>query len=223
MGEVRVCEGKSLGGSIRNVVKHVNELIPNQPSPSTSQITFSLISTSYHLCNLNDIHTRSPSESTLNLLYKGCKGREVFVVFEPGVYPYREGERGFLAKCFLMCQELVPILVNVKGVCERKEFFQRSNFLTLSNIRRGLGEAVEEVGRIDGGGEVGRTLAGAVGRIGRVVDLVRPAGKLSGSVSMKDWEEAKGELEKGMERVRTVCDPDFGVEIKDWADLDDEF
>lgn len=46
-----------------------------------------------------------------------------------------------------MCQELVPILVNVKGVVERKEFFQRDNFLTLSNIRRGLGEAYEEIGR----------------------------------------------------------------------------
>ena len=45
----------------------------------------------------------------------------VWVVFSPCLYPYRSAPLGFLGKCFLMCQELVPILVNVKGVCDRKE------------------------------------------------------------------------------------------------------
>ena len=107
----------------------------------------------------------------------------------------------------------------------RRQFFQRENFLTLNNIRRGLGEALEEVGgrrRRELGGEekaeqVERALAGAVASVGRAVDLVRPAGSLSGSVAMHDWVEARRELEKGTEGIRRVCDPDFGVEIVEWG------
>ncbi|GMH80348.1 hypothetical protein TL16_g08513 [Triparma laevis f. inornata] len=163
-----ICSGPSLGSSVRQIVKHVNEYVEKEGGEE-EVVLFDFVSTSYHLCNLNDIHTRSPGESVLNFLYEQVQvpkptlpdlqssldpfedpppsNPNVHITFSPSLYPYRTPPLSFLSKCYLMCQELVPILVNVKGVVERKEFFQRDNFLTLSNIRRGLGEAYEEIGR----------------------------------------------------------------------------
>jgi hypothetical protein len=160
-------------------------------------------------------------------------------------YPYldeKDGGTNFLAKCFLIGQELVPILVNIQGVVNKREFFQRSNYLMLSNIRRslvGLLEQVHDRGGVDvgmgvdgaagpgtasgvegfkltrlGGVGAGReavyvddVLTDAVAGLGRTVDLTRPAGSLSGSVSMGDWVEAKGNLERAMAQIRRL-DPD---------------
>ena len=83
--------------------------------------------------------SNSPGESVIKFLLEGVRlphsqaasgdievtheeeEERVWIAFSPCLYPYRTGGRGFMGKCFLMCQELVPILVNVKGVCERKE------------------------------------------------------------------------------------------------------
>jgi hypothetical protein len=79
------------------------------------------------------------------------------VEFVCSPYPYldeREGGTNFLAKCFLIGQELVPILVNIQGVVNKREFFQRSNYVMLSNIRRslvGLLEQVHDRGGVDVG------------------------------------------------------------------------
>ncbi|GMI06764.1 hypothetical protein TrRE_jg3122, partial [Triparma retinervis] len=151
---------------------------------------YALVSASYHLCNLNDIHFRSPLRSVLNPLTSrvservgswnrfvsnrrpGPQGPSLVppsavppvpapappcgtqaqggedrrkgwttVEFVCSPYPYldeREGGTNFLAKCFLIGQELVPILVNIQGVVNKREFFQRSNYVMLSNIRRSL-------------------------------------------------------------------------------------
>jgi len=54
-------------------------------------------------------------------------------------------------------------------------------------------------------------LTDALACLGRTVDLTRPAGSLSGSVSMGDWVEAKGNLERAMAGIRTL-DPDREIE-----------
>ena len=51
----------------------------------------------------------------------------------------------FLSKCYNLGQELTPILVNMRGVVDKTEFFQRDNFLVLSTIRRLLVKHIEEI------------------------------------------------------------------------------
>lgn len=90
-----------------------------------------LISTDYHLCNLNDIHVRSPGQSPLNTLSHELEqeGRTHFrgIVkttwcFRYSTYPmvYSKDElTAFLGKCYLMAQELRPLLINIRGVVNR--------------------------------------------------------------------------------------------------------
>lgn len=98
------------------------------------QIHWTLVSTEYHLCNLNDIHTRSQRQSPLASLVHELEQavtrhyRRGIVKttwsFQYSVYPYvYYSEDGgddvliaFLGKCYLMAQELVPLLVNLRGV-----------------------------------------------------------------------------------------------------------
>lgn len=49
----------------------------------------------------------------------------------------------FLARCYLLGEELVPMHVNLKAVIEKLEFFQRDNYVRLKAIRRSLVESVE--------------------------------------------------------------------------------
>lgn len=153
-------------------------------------VHFSLVSTEYHLCNLNDVHHRSPRQSLLKPIeamaddgsgsrsgglsrrgsqfgvrssgfledsndyfdeddwdgdqYNPLRGRQYqassmyrssqdIVVetswsFQYATYPflYAQDEAVvFLGKCFLLAEELMPLLVNMKGVVEEEEFFQR--------------------------------------------------------------------------------------------------
>jgi hypothetical protein len=165
-------------------------------------IHFTLISTDYHLCNLNDVHHRSPRKSLLQPLValRGLVGSDRWVnkdealeVMDPGysssVHVVRNGGNGgsaatstssamqggntfggiensvdtswsfqyatypflheeedalvFLGQCYLLGEELTPLLVNMRGVVERTEFFQRDNYLLLSSIRRSLVSLVE--------------------------------------------------------------------------------
>lgn len=54
-------------------------------------------------------------------------------------------KEAFLGKCFLMAQSLVPLLVNLKGVAENSEFFQRDNYRTLVATRRSLAALLEQM------------------------------------------------------------------------------
>jgi hypothetical protein len=136
-------------------------------------IHFTLVSTEYHLCNLNDVHHRSPLKSFLQPLVslRGLAGsdrwenvQEVLEVMDPnysssvhvkgsgrvmsnggeqqqrntfggiensvdtswsfqyGTYPFLHGEDEavvFLGQCYLLGEELTPLLVNMKGVVEQ--------------------------------------------------------------------------------------------------------
>lgn len=135
-------------------------------------IHFTLISTEYHLCNLNDVHHRSPGKSFLQPLVslRGLVGSDRWVnkdeleamdpsysssvhvssntapllsesdrasfagiensvdtswSFQYGTYPFLHGKEDsivFLGQCYLLGEELTPLLVNMKGVVEQVSF-----------------------------------------------------------------------------------------------------
>jgi hypothetical protein len=266
-------------------------------------IHFTLISTDYHLCNLNDVHHRSPRKSLLQPLValRGLVGSDRWVnkdealeVMDPGysssvhvrngnggsnsgatspssvlqggnnfggiensvdtswsfqyaTYPFLHEEEDalvFLGQCYLLGEELTPLLVNMKGVVERTEFFQRDNYLLLSSIRRSLVSLVEalytEKGQEIRAGVIryfeesrGRNqftkedvkiivvLESALLNLGRCLDLVKPAGLLVSSVPAATWSKALFNLEDSMGRIKTVCDPDQPLNPGDWGKLFD--
>mmetsp|Transcript_9899 Transcript_9899/g.17805 ORF Transcript_9899/g.17805 Transcript_9899/m.17805 type:complete len:634 (-) Transcript_9899:55-1956(-) len=245
-------------------------------------IHFTLVSTEYHLCNLNDVHHRSPGKSFLQPLVslRGLVGSDRYKddlevmdpsysssvnvrnsnsfggiensvdtswSFQYGTYPFLHGNEDaivFLGQCFLLGEELTPLLVNMKGVVEQTEFFQRDNYLLLSSIRRSLVSLVEAL-YTDKGQEIragvikyfeesGRNqitkedvkiivmLESALLNLGRCIDLVKPAGLLVSSVPAATWSKALFNLEESMSRIKTVCDPDQPLEAVQWGKLFDD-
>lgn len=94
----------------------------------------SLISTGYHLCNLNDIHHRSPGQSLLRpiqVLRKEYSSAlhhddadpagvvETSWSYRYAPYPYLSTDDdsvAFMGRCFLLGEELMPLFINLKGV-----------------------------------------------------------------------------------------------------------
>lgn len=277
-------------------------------------IHFTLVSTEYHLCNLNDVHHRSPLKSFLQPLVslRGLAGsdrwennQELEVMdpnystsvhvkgsnkapvatervtfggiensvdtswsFQYGTYPFLHGEDEaivFLGQCYLLGEELTPLLVNMKGVVEQvsycgpsmewsllscfshdrvklqTEFFQRDNYYLLSSIRRSLVSLVESLytekgqsirlGLINHFERQGRNrftkedvkiivvLESALLNLGRCIDLVKPAGLLVSSVPANTWSRALDALQKSMNHIHTVCDPDQPLDPMEWGKL----
>lgn len=131
-------------------------------------VHFTLVSTEYHLCNINDIHYRSPRKSLLKEIedlednyvfsssslnapggYTGGNGvAKTSWSFQYATYPYIHTKNEsvvFLGKCFLLAEELMPLLTNMKGVVDQTEFFQQDNFQLLTSIRRSLVNHVESL------------------------------------------------------------------------------
>jgi hypothetical protein len=103
-----------------------------------------LISTAYHLCNLNDIHRRSPGQSllrpikVLNKEYSSNSFRddweedfgkkkirnpagivETSWSFRYAAYPYHstdDDSLAFMGRCYLLGEELYPLFINLKGI-----------------------------------------------------------------------------------------------------------
>eukprot|EP00557_Chaetoceros_sp_GSL56_P005722 CAMPEP_0176499180 /NCGR_PEP_ID=MMETSP0200_2-20121128/12769_1 /TAXON_ID=947934 /ORGANISM="Chaetoceros sp., Strain GSL56" /LENGTH=708 /DNA_ID=CAMNT_0017897541 /DNA_START=30 /DNA_END=2156 /DNA_ORIENTATION=- len=233
-------------------------------------VHFTLVSTEYHLCNMNDVHHRSPEQSLLREMENmgrefldrprmsfdqtsSVRGNDDAAVsglvktswsFQYATYPYIYAKNdlvAFLGKCYLLAEELVPLLVNMKAVVEQKEFFQRDNYLILASIRRSLVEEIEalhkpslsrkktlntELRRLKDmyGNErdVITILEGALSSLGRCVDLVKPAGLHTGSVSKDDWRKALKSLEHSMNEIRSYCDPDRPLMPSEWGKLVDD-
>jgi hypothetical protein len=90
------------------------------------RIHLTLISTDYHLCSLNDIHLRSPRQSPLNTLQVQVSATRKGIVdttwsFRYSSYPYVYAEDeavAFLGNCYLLSQDLLPLLVNLRGVVD---------------------------------------------------------------------------------------------------------
>lgn len=262
-----------------------------------ADIHFTLVSTDYHLCSLNDIHHRSPIKSFLQPLVslRGLVGSDRFVTdqqelesldpsyissvhvsgtaedapsptdrksfggiencvdtswsFQYSTYPFLHIEDDavvFLGQCYLLGEELNPLLVNMKGVVEQTEFFQRDNYLLLSSIRRSLVALVEAL-YTDKGQEIragviryfeqghGRNrlvtredvkiivvLEAALLNLGRCIDLVKPAGLLTSTVPAATWSRALDALEKSMDQIKAVCDPDRPLGALEWGKLTDD-
>lgn len=144
----------------------------------------------------------------------------------------------FLGKCFLLGEELLPLLMNMKAVVDQQEFFQRDNYLMLVSIRRSLVQEIEALHKpihsrkktlnnalrnmkdSNGKERNGITiLEGALLSLGRCVDLVKPAGLHLGIVSKEDWKRALQSLEHSMNEIQTFCDPDRPLSTSEWMKL----
>lgn len=101
--------------------------LTRQQQRKNIHIHVTLISTDYHLCNLNDIHVLSPRQSPLNALkqenehaakiYRGIAKTTWCFGYSTYPYVYSKSEvSAFLGKCYLLAQELRPLLVNLRGV-----------------------------------------------------------------------------------------------------------
>eukprot|EP00980_Cylindrotheca_fusiformis_P028152 scaffold22583_cov106-Cylindrotheca_fusiformis.AAC.23 len=118
--------------------------LTRQQQRKNIHIHLTLVSTDYHLCNLNDIHVRSPRQSPLNELkqeieriakvYKGIA--KTTWCFRYATYPYvysKSEVSAFLGKCYLIAQELRPLLVNLRGVAnEVSAILLEENALSLA-------------------------------------------------------------------------------------------
>lgn len=166
-------ERTTLGkGAMKHVVRHlrkeyIREWFNEVPSGHKVQLHFTFFSCDYDLCRLNDIHSRSPIQSVLSPLVEG-EGQSDDRVhttwsYSYCTYPYvhfKDKITAFLGKCYLLAQELTPVLVNIRGVVDgvsasktigrhsscfvvsrhiynaQTEFFQRDNYRVLVSIRR---------------------------------------------------------------------------------------
>ena len=154
-------------------------------------------------------------------------------------YPYihvKDSMTSFLGKCYLLAEELTPVLVNIRAVVDGTEFFQRDNFRVLVSIRRSLVNDMERfyqnqpslkstlrqfVSRNDYPLDI--VLEGALLSLGRCLDLVRPAGLLIGYVSNSDWKNAEMVLEHAVSQMRDACDPDHPLDPADWGKLEHHY
>ena len=65
-------------------------------------------------------------------------------------------------------------------------------------------------------------LESALLNLGRCIDLVKPAGLLVSSVPAATWSRALDALEKSMNNIQMVCDPDQPLEPMEWGKLCDD-
>jgi hypothetical protein len=333
-----------------------------RPKPKKLQIHFSLVSSEYQLCQLNDIHVRSPNQSALRAFRSlvrtttaatstssssasSTRSGSSLLASAPQVEPptwsfhgvtswlyssslppsssdgaahpsnatttpsanhqhhNQHPLRAFCAKTYKTAQHMVPVLYNLRGVVEHREFFQRDNYRALVAARRSLITDMERMyhlqpglravhtvpssggsssssgtaqslastsgatktpssnptatyfanmggvngqassasstgsaGTVRGAGASVRNtnnndeagvahenkpldvvLESALLSIGRCLDLVRPAGMLTGSVSMDDFKRALSSLQQAYYLLDRACDPDEPLPAEEWT------
>ena len=201
------------------------------------QVHFSLISSDYHLCQLNDLHSRSPGQSPLRALGGWMRASvdttwsyHAAVPTPPVSDPVVKLSRKF----FQTAQDLLPVVQNLRGVVKNREFFQRDNYRVLIAARRTLVTLIEGLyekepslkavhrNRGKGGKPMDVVLEAALLNLGRCLDLVRPAGQMSGSVSESEWKMAVQTLESAYKQINQACDPDQPLDPLDWGYMFDE-
>ena len=62
-------------------------------------------------------------------------------------------------------------------------------------------------------------LESALLNLGRCIDLVKPAGLLVSSVPANTWSRALDALQKSINHIQTVCDPDKPLEPTEWGKM----
>jgi len=127
----------------------------------------------------------------------------------------------------------------LRGVAANHEFFQRDNYRVLVQARRSLVRDMEHLyqqqpslaavrrTKLPSGGGGGSAavhhkpmdvvLEGALLSLGRCLDLVRPAGLLTGSVPAQDFRLAFQLLEQTVAQISQGCDPDRPLPAADWG------
>lgn len=205
------------------------------------QVHFTLISTDYHLCNLNDIHRQSPKQSCLRPL-QTLEVDDLGIIetswsFCYATYPFKHATLetvAFMGRCYFLSEQLLPLLMNMRGVVNGEEFFQRENYLVLASVRRGLVEQMEslyqkstalrtglrQMNALKSAETVDVVLEGALLSLGRCIDLVRPAGLHVSPVSKSDYAKALRSLEHCMGQIRAFSDPDQPLPPTEWGKLD---
>jgi hypothetical protein len=144
----------------------------------------------------------------------------------------RDPITAFASKCYRTAQELIPVLHNLRGVVDNSEFFQRDNYRVLVSARRRLASdmedlyssqpdmrAVKRVVSTTTQKPLDVVLEGTLLSLGRCVDLVRPAGLLTGSVPSSDFRVALTVLEKAVHQITVACDTDKPLEPAAWGRL----
>ena len=206
-------------------------------------VHFTLVSTDYHVCNLNDIHRRSPNQSLLRPL-QHLEDNDHGVIetswcFRYATYPFKQTSvetLAFMGRCYFLSEQLLPLLMNMRAVVEDKEFLQRENYIVLTTIRRALVTQMEDLYKtspvlrtglrqlntLNSAETVDVVLEGALLSLGRCMDLVRPAGLHVGTVSKTDFTKALKSLEHCMAQIRAFCDPDQPLAPNKWGKLGNE-
>jgi hypothetical protein len=143
----------------------------------------------------------------------------------------------FVAACYKRSQDLIPVLQNLRGVVADKEFFQRDNYRVLVQTRRALVSDMEllyqqqsslaavhralspSTGAENAKVPLDVVVEGALLLLGRCLDLVRPAGLLTGTVPAQDFRLAVNLLEQAVSQLSVACDPDQILPPSDWGTL----
>jgi len=196
-------------------------------------VHFSLISSEYHLCQLNDIHVRSPVQSPLhaleNWLRTALQVTWSFQYSNTMLPAQTDPALAFLSKHYKTAQQLVPVLQNLRGVVGNREFFQRDNYRVLVAARRRLvvdmenlyhlQPSLQAIHKLSSDQPMDVILEGALLNLGRCLDLVRPAGLLTGSVAPEDWRMALTVLEQAVQQISKACDPDQPLDPREWGKM----
>lgn len=261
----------------------------NQKQRCKIKINFTLVSSEYHLCIINDIHVRSPNQSPLqafeskkwnnnNHIISNNKDINnnnynnplidiswIYLYATTATIQINDPLLEFLSKFYKIAQELIPVIQNLHGVILNIEFFQQDNYRVLVSCRRNLVNDMEElykqqpslqaVQRIitststtasstsssssvsdainniepnihiinnihisnnNKKPKLDVVLESALLSMGRCLDLVRPAGLLTGSVPINDFKLALRILEQAVQQITITCDPDEPLHPNDW-------
>ena len=225
---------------------------PEDPLQSPSRklhVHFSLVSSEYELCQLNDMHDRSPGRSPLRALSTwSSRSFETTwdYLYTTTILPAEESNdvtRMFRTKTFRSAQELIPVLQHIRGVAENKEFFQLEAYRVLVAARRSIVKDMELLYHRPKNAQgvtmdrqevkvliqnqqqsVDVVLEAALLSLGRCLDLVRPAGNGDKVVASSDWKLAAVLLEKAISQILRVCDVDRPLDPGEWGRMgnDDE-
>jgi hypothetical protein len=141
-------------------------------------------------------------------------------------YPFlytKDRASAFMGRCYVLGEELKPLLINIKGVLAEREFLQRDNFMAASAVRHKLVSQLEDLYKTSPSLRLGLrevanfsnsketldvVLEGATLSLGRCIDLVRPAGLHQSSVLKTEYAKALKCLNHCMTQIQVFCDPD---------------
>jgi hypothetical protein len=197
-------------------------------------IHFSFFSSEYQLCQLNDIHVRSPNQSTLRALTQlAGSSTTTSWSFHYTVTPtlFSDPVRTLAGKTYKCAQDLVPVLYNLRGVISDREFFQNDNYRVLVAVRRSMVADMEHLYATEPSLQSIRqclhpncatldvVLEGALMSLGRCLDIVRPAGTMTGMCTREDFERALNLLQQAYYLLDRSCDPDLPLSPQYWGVL----